>query len=121
MAPGEMGRGTPEAEVSKTKVAQKVAELKEGTPKEHLPEVIGNLESYLELRILDKTHLFEDLPDYIKAKMEPGQSPSVEFMDRLYDFEPWADLTEAYGHSQEDKTEKWTIDELQQLITELKK
>ncbi len=36
-------------------------------------------------------------------------------------FEPWADLTEAYGYSQEDKTEKWTIDELKQLIAELKK
>lgn len=121
MTPGEMGRGIPETEVSKTKIAQKVMEIKEETPKSHLPEVIENFETYLELRILDKTYKFEDLPQYIKNKMEPGQEPSVEFMDRMYDFEPWADFTEIYGYAEDGKTEKWTIDELKQLIAELKK
>lgn len=100
------------------KVTQQANEIKEGTPKEHLPEVISNLEQYIKLRTLNET-TYENLPDNIREEIGT-RDPMDEFIDTVGDFEGWDYLTDAYGFTPDNKTPKWTIAEIKQLVSELK-
>ena len=111
----------PREEIAKSeaKVNKQAKELRGQTPKQHLPEIIGNLEQYIKLRTLYEVQ-YQELPEDLREEIGT-RDPMDEFIDTVGDFEGWDDLSDAYGYNPPGSKEpQWSIDELKKLVAKLK-
>ena len=93
-------------------VDTKIQEIREGTPKEHLEEVVSNLRQYLKLRQLNGTQ-YQDLPDDLRQEIGT-RDPADVFIKMMDD----ADV--AAGFDDADKTfHDWNTNQLEELVDRL--
>ncbi|MFZ2188787.1 MAG: hypothetical protein WAV73_04460 [Candidatus Moraniibacteriota bacterium] len=105
---------------AESKISKRADEIKKDLPKSQLPQITSELEQYLKLRILSETILLKDLPDELRKEIGT-RDPVDEFLARVEGFDLWDALTDEYGFTPDSNTPKYTIGELKELISELKK
>lgn len=115
-----MGMNIPKSSEQNTpKFVERANEIKKNVPENQLSQVISELEQYIQLRRLNENQ-YEDLPEDLREEIGTID-PMDEFIERVGNFDPWDTLTDEYGFAPDSQTPKWTIDELENLIKELKK
>lgn len=103
------------AEQNPNKVSDRVSEILENTPKQKLPEIITELETYIEIRQLHETP-YDELPQKVRADMGRSEQ-AVVFLEKIDGFEPWFDINDFYGPGSENP---WTLAEVSSLVQSLK-
>lgn len=103
------------AEQNPNKVSDRVSEILENTPKQKLPEIITELETYIEIRQLHETP-YDELPQKVRADMDRSEQ-AVVFLEKIDEFEPWFDINDLYGPGSENP---WTLAEVSSLAESLK-
>ncbi len=102
-------------EQNPNKVSERVSEILKNTPKQNLPEIITELETYLEIRQLHETP-YDELPQKVRADMDRSEQ-AVVFLEKTEEFEPWFDINDFYGPGSENP---WTLAEVSSLAQSLK-
>ena len=121
MEPRDIGMGsrkTPDQGEEST-ILKRVKEIKENVPEKNLPQVISELEQYINLRKLYEVE-YEMLPDDLREDIGT-QDPITEFGRRVPDFDPWDELQDQYGPTPSSDSPQWSIEELEELVWELEK
>lgn len=103
------------AEQNPNKVSERISEILENTPKQKLPEIITELETYIEIRQLHETP-YDELPQSVRADMDRSEQ-AIVFLEKTEEFEPWFDMTDFYGPNSENP---WTLAEVSSLAQSLK-
>jgi len=101
-----------------SKIFKRASEIIKNTPQKHLPQIISELEQYVKLRTLNETR-FEDLPEELRKEIGTGD-PMDEFIERVNNFDQWDLLTDEYGFTPDSNEPKYTINDINELIAELK-
>lgn len=103
------------AEQIPDKVLERVSKILENTPKQKLPEIITELETYIEIRQLHETP-YDELPQKVRADMGRSEQ-AIVFFEKTEEFEPWFDINDLYGPGSENP---WTLAEVSSLVKLLK-